>query len=168
MPGFVMHLAVAQEYLKKHNEKYSKEFMKGTVAPDFTSDKSKTHYGKSPSYTNLYKFLESNELNTDYNKGFFLHLVTDYLFYNRYLERIEKMTLHNDYDIINKYLIEKYKIDLIEEVKNSVHFKDGKPEILTFELACKVIDEVSMLDLGKVEEEAKRNDEKWNTYRNML
>ena len=47
MPGYVVHIAIAQEYLKKHNMKYSKDFIMGSVAPDFTSDKSKTHYGKS-------------------------------------------------------------------------------------------------------------------------
>lgn len=165
MPGFVIHLAVAQEYLKKHNRKYSLEFMRGTVAPDFTTDKSKTHYGKSPAYTNINGFLKDNKLDTDYNQGFFLHLVTDYLFYNKYLERREKAVLHNDYDLTNKELIEKYDVTLIEEVKEIVQHKEGTPEILTHELVCKVIDEVSDLDLNEVAEEAKREDVKWNTYK---
>ena len=56
MPGFVIHLAIGQEYLRKQNKNYSEEFQKGIVAPDFIDDKSKTHYGKSPRYTNLKKF----------------------------------------------------------------------------------------------------------------
>ncbi len=43
MPGFVIHIAIGQEYLRKHNKNYSKEFIKGTVEPDFTEDKTKTH-----------------------------------------------------------------------------------------------------------------------------
>ena len=84
MPGFVIHLAIGQEYLRKQNKNYSEEFQKGIVAPDFIDDKSKTHYGKSPRYTNLEKFLDNNKIDTDFNKGFFLHLITDYLFYNYY------------------------------------------------------------------------------------
>lgn len=41
MPGYVIHIAVAQEYQKKHHCKCSIEFIKGTVAPDFTDDKQK-------------------------------------------------------------------------------------------------------------------------------
>ena len=53
MPSYVIHLATAQEYLRKHNREFSQEFMNGSIEPDFTTDKSKTHYGKSPAYTNL-------------------------------------------------------------------------------------------------------------------
>ena len=108
MPGFVIHIAIGQEYLRKHNLNYSKEFIKGIVAPDFTSDKSKTHYGKSPRYTNLKKFLDNNKIDTDYNKGFFLHLITDYLFYNYYVTKIGKDGLYNDYDLTNKDIIQKF------------------------------------------------------------
>lgn len=46
MPGYVIHVAVAQEYLKKHKnvkEDYD-EFINGTIYPDSVSDKSLTHY----------------------------------------------------------------------------------------------------------------------------
>ena len=57
MAGYVIHIAIAQEYLKKNKKKYNKEFVKGAILPDLTSDKTKTHYGRSPAYTNLKKFL---------------------------------------------------------------------------------------------------------------
>ena len=65
MPGYVIHLAVAEEYLRKHNSKKENydEFIEGVILPDNTDDKLKTHYGKGSSNTNLYKFLLSNELN---------------------------------------------------------------------------------------------------------
>ena len=54
MPGYVIHIAIAQEYLKKHLKKEEKEeFINGVIAPDLTKIKSETHYGKSPAYTNL-------------------------------------------------------------------------------------------------------------------
>ena len=33
---------------------------------------------------NLYRFLQDRQLNTSFNRGYFLHLLTDYLFYNKY------------------------------------------------------------------------------------
>lgn len=168
MPGYVVHLAIAQEYLKKHKVNYSEDFIKGSIYPDFTSDKSKSHYGTSPAYTSLNEFLKSNTIDTDFDKGRFLHLVTDYLFYNHYLDRLEKPQIYNDYDYTNQFLMEKYNVVLPEEVKDKVFFKEGKPEILTHALACKVIDEVSDLKLEEVQKEVIINKEKWNTYKNLV
>lgn len=164
MPGFVIHIAIGQEYLKKHNLNYSKEFIEGTVAPDFTNDKTKTHYGRSPRYTNLKKFLDNNKIDNNYNKGFFLHLITDYLFYNYYITNIGKEGLYNDYDLTNKEIINKYNVILLDNVKDKVFFKDGKPKILTLELAYKIIDEISSIDMEKIETEVINNFKKWNTY----
>lgn len=168
MPGYVIHIAVAQEYLKKHNMKYSKDFIKGSVAPDFTKDKSKTHYGKSPAYTSLKNFLLENNIDTDYNQGYFLHLVTDYLFYNKYMERIKKPQIYIDYDCTNKDLIEKYNVKLIDSVKDKVFFLEGEPKILTLNLAYKVIEEISSLSLKIIEKEVIREDRKWNSYKNIV
>ena len=47
MAGYVIHLAIAEEYLKKHKdvkEDYD-EFIKGVIYPDSETDKSLTHYG---------------------------------------------------------------------------------------------------------------------------
>ena len=135
MPGYVVHIAIAQEYLKKHNMKYSKDFIMGSVAPDFTNDKSKTHYGKSPAYTNLKNFLLKNNIDTDYKKGLFLHLVTDYLFYNKYITKVEKPQIYNDYDYTNKEIIEKaLEIMNINSVDIfSVQIEECKLSIMTKE-----------------------------------
>lgn len=45
MPSFNIHLAVAKRYLDKHNDiKNTLDFYKGSIAPDLTNDKYKTHY----------------------------------------------------------------------------------------------------------------------------
>lgn len=169
MPGFVMHIAIGQEYAKKHKniENYD-EFIRGNILPDLTKEKSKTHYGKSPAYTNLKNFLQNNKINTSLNQGIFLHLIADYLFYNHYIDRITKEVLHNDYDLINKALIERYNVVLLEEIKKNVFFKDGNPQILTLDLAEKVINEVSSLDIYEVQKEVLAENKKWNTYKNLI
>lgn len=168
MPGYVIHIAIAQEYMKKKQMKYSEEFIKGTIAPDMLKPKSESHYGKSPAYTNLHSFLLKNKIDSDYMKGYFLHLVADYLFYNKYLDRIEKDQIHNDYDCINKVLIEKYNIKILDFIKDKVYYKNDEPKIVTLELACRVIDEISELDLKQVEEEAINNSDKWNYFKKLV
>ena len=165
MAGYVIHLAVAEEYLRKHKdfkEDYD-EFIKGVIYPDSVTDKSLTHYGKKSSKVILKNFLQDNEINNSYIRGYFLHLVTDYLFYNKYLEKFSK-DIYNDYDILNKRLIEKYNVVLPENIQNNVFYKEGETKILTMELAIKIIDEISDLNLNAVEKEIRENpnDEKWS------
>ena len=171
MPGYVIHIAVAQEYLKKHNNKKEdiNNFIKGTIYPDSVKDKSLTHYGAKSSKVVLKNFLKENYLDNSFNRGYFLHLVTDYLFYNKYLDIFTK-DIYNDYDITNKPLIEKYKVQIPENIKNYVFFKEGKTKLLHLKLAEKVIDEVSELDLDIIEKEIKDNpeDEKWSSYNKKI
>ena len=165
MAGYVIHLAIAEEYLKKHKdvkEDYD-EFIKGVIYPDSVTDKSLTHYGIKSSKVILKDFLQDNEINNSYMRGYFLHLITDYLFYNKYLEKFSK-DIYNDYDILNKRLIEKYNVVLPENIQNNVFYKEGETKILTMELAIKIIDEISDLNLNAVEKEIRENsnDEKWS------
>ena len=170
MPGFVIHIAVAKEYLRKHDDiEDSQSFIYGNIKPDLTKEKGKTHYGKSPTFTNLKEFLLNNKLNNSLNKGMFLHLITDYLFYNYYLGSIPvegtKEILHNDYDITNRDLIEKYEIKLPDNIKDYVFKKEGIPQILTIDLAIKVIEEVSDLNIEEIEKEVIEEKEKWRKYK---
>ena len=167
MPGYVIHLAVAEEYLKKHkkNEQYE-AFIEGVVFPDGTIDKSKTHFGKGSSNSNLYEFLEKYNINDSFNRGYFLHLLTDYLFYNRYIDTFSK-DMYNDYDILNAYLIEKYNVKLPEKAKEKVFFKEGKLKFLSKELTEKIIDEISNLDIDEVARDVIQNKEKWTRFRKL-
>lgn len=166
MPGYVIHLAVAEEYLKKHKEKQEEynEFIKGVIFPDSIKDKLTTHYGEKSSVSNLYKFLKVNKIDTSFNRGYFLHLLTDYLFYNKYIDKMSK-DMYNDYDILNKLLIEKYDVKLPESVKEAVLFKEGKLVILSLELITKMIEDISSMDLDEIEKEVYKDPIKWTTMR---
>ena len=169
MPGYVIHVAIAQEYMRKHKNKKENyhEFVEGVIMPDLIRPKSESHYGITPAYTNLKKFLDNNSLDNSLNRGKFLHLIADYLFYNFYLEKFSKEYIYDDYDILNKSLIEKYNVKLPEIVKDSVFFKEGEAKILSLDLAHRVIDEISELDIDNVKDEVLKNDKKWNTYKNL-
>lgn len=172
MPGFVIHIAIGREYLRKHNIIENEEdFIQGNIQPDLTKDKTKTHYGISPTYTNLKEFLIHNKLDNSLNRGIFLHLISDYLFYNYYLKDIPregtKEILHNDYDIINKEIIEKYNITLLDNIEQWVYYKKGTPQILTLDMVYKLINDISNLDLDVVKEEVLNEEKKWSTYKKI-
>lgn len=154
MPGYVIHLSVAKSYMRKHENEIQNEneFILGTITPDFVKDKSETHYGPKSSKVNLRKYLEENEIISDFDKGYFLHLVTDYIFYNRIIDTFSK-DIYNDYDILNKYLIEKYEIEIPDRIKNEAHFKSGETKILSKEKADETIEVVSNFSLSNIRKE---------------
>lgn len=168
MPGYVIHLAVAEKYIEKHkskNENYY-EFIEGVIYPDSTKIKSETHYGEKSSQSNVYEFLKEHELNNSFERGYFLHLLTDYLFYNRYIDTISN-EIYSDYDILNDKLIEKYNVKLPEKVKNTVSSKEGELKILSMELLDKLIEEISNYDLDKLSIEIKKEPLKWTRMRKL-
>lgn len=162
MPGYVIHLSVANRYIEKHPEeiKDHNKFIEGVISPDGVTDKSITHYGPKSSKVNLKLFLESNEINDDFNKGYFLHLVTDYLFYNRFLDYFSK-DIYNDYDILNKTLEEKYNVKIPEEVKNKVFYKTGETKILNLESVIEFIEKTSEYKLEYIKQRVIENDINW-------
>ena len=80
-------ICAIEEYERDKNPSLNgmvEEFIKGVVFPDGVKDKSLTHYGSGSSKVNLVEFLNEKKLNNSFNRGYFLHLYTDYLFYNKY------------------------------------------------------------------------------------
>ena len=164
MAGFIMHLAIAQEYLKNNKEDDEKAFLYGSIQPDLVTPKSESHYAKAPSYTNLKNFLLENEIDTSLKRGQFIHLITDYLFYNHYLPRFDRKDMYNDYMVLNKPLIKKYNVNIIEEAKQYSHSIEGTTKILSYDMACNIIDEISELNLEQVKLEALNDNKKWNYF----
>ena len=159
---------MAEAYIEKHPEDINdyNKFIEGVIFPDNVSDKSITHYGEKSSKVNLKWFLEENEIKDDYNKGYFLHLVTDYIFYNKLLECFSK-DIYNDYDILNQRLQEKFKVKIPESIKKSIFYKEGETKILEIESIIKFIDEVSNYKLSDIKESVFKNDKYWLGYRKL-
>lgn len=171
MASYMIHLAIAEEYLRKNpNEKEEHdEFMKGAIYPDTVSDKSKTHYAKEPFESNIYRFLEENEINNSFIKGQFLHVLTDYMFYNRCIEYWSK-DIYIDYDILDERIIKKYNITTLpydaEKYAHS-HHKNCELKILNDLMVDKFINEISDIKLNSVIEEVKETPEKWTKLRKL-
>lgn len=124
-----IHLAITKKYLEKHRELDYDKVIAGTLYPDSVKDDDVTHYtlknrgSDNVSHVrgkvNLYAFLEEHATLDDFEIGWFLHLITDYLFFlecfsTEYLEENSYQDfckdLYHAYDCLNLYLAEEYNI----------------------------------------------------------
>ena len=92
-----IHLAIAKRYLEKHGHEIAdkKAFCDGNILPDYEKAKANSHYGNRSETKDLLKrhqekvspqnFLQKNSLDSDLNRGIFLHLHTDWNYYNNFL-----------------------------------------------------------------------------------
>ena len=140
MPSFNIHLAVAVKYCEKNKIEDKEKFFRGSIDPDLVKDKSISHYTgmRDKNYlrqfvwekVRLNEFLKANKVETDYEKSVFLHLATDFIFYQEFLSDeylagvdYDKMIqdLYYSYRVSNPYLNEKYNIHALnlDEVMNS-------------------------------------------------
>ena len=93
-------------------------------------------------------------------KRYFLHLVTDYIFYNKLLKYFSK-DIYNDYDILNEKLQKKFNVTLPENIKDKVFYKEGKTKVLKLENIIKFIEDVSDYKLAEIKERILDNDNYW-------
>lgn len=149
MPGYVIHLAIGKIYAQNNQINNLKDFERGIIGPDMSKNKAKSHFGPYSSQPGLNEFLKINGISNSYDEGYFLHLVTDYLFYNRFLDRWDT-TIYDDYDRLNSKLMEKYRIVLPEEVQEKIKFKNGEMSILNEEELYKFINSVGKIDIRQM------------------
>lgn len=144
MAGFNIHLAIGKKYIENNNNiKDINEFYNGVVAPDLAPDKVISHYTSCTDKSNLeyylskrielYDYLIHNKINNDYDKGVFIHLITDYLFFNHFFEKkyinsidINKFNndLYHSYDNTDKYLEDKYELKEITIYNDLIEYKN--------------------------------------------
>ena len=167
MAHVAIHEIIADRYIQKHpNEiKDVKEFVKGAVAPDLDEEmtnkrkfKDSSHYGRWSNgnvETNIDKFLEDENvgINQDYWKGYFLHLYTDYQFYNNHFnEEFEEMrrtkgNLREDYDYLFKEILGRYNVTLSKYTDKYVNVKEGEPRYIKLEKLLDFIEEISDINI---------------------
>ena len=149
MPGYVIHLAVGKIYEQNNKINNLNDFERGIIEPDISKNKVKSHFGPYSSQPGLNKFLKINGISNSYDEGYFLHLVTDYLFYNRFLDKWDTI-IYDDYDRLNSRLIKKYKIVIPEDIQNKVKFKNGQTIVLNEEQVYKFINSVGKIDIRQL------------------
>lgn len=181
MASFSMHLAIAKLYLQKHPEENEEEFIEGSIAPDITKDKSVTHYGKDAAWSNPAKYLQANDrkIENSYKRGYFLHLITDFLFYHKLVD-IEDVAARaikdesvkdkwiknqrNDFSILEgeireRYDIEKYIDRLPDNIRKVMTRAEGELKVFERESLFKFLEDMAQIDLDKMAEELLKNPE---------
>ena len=172
MASYDIHLAVGKRYIQKNaNIKNEEKFYRGILAPDITDNKIISHYSDAcigdsliealEKKVNLKKYLDKNKIDTDYDKGVFLHLITDYIFYNFFFDKeyIKKVkpedfskSLYNSYDIVIQNIREKYGVNYNKFLPN-VEFNrkkvDKQNNILDLDKLYNFIEYVSGINLEK-------------------
>lgn len=171
MASASMHLAIAKEYYKMHNTLDYDKYMAGNLYPDTFKNKDESHYtdknrGKDmvshlKGKVNLYNFLQEHNIKDSFEFGWFMHLVTDYLFFQEcfteeYLlghsfDEFRK-DLYYGYDCLANHVEEKYNLvlDDYKAYPNERHQGIGyKDCIFTIEMIDKFIERVSSIDMDK-------------------
>ena len=163
MPSYTIHIAIAKEFLRKNKGYDEEQFIKGMIAPDLVNDKSRTHFAKDSTMSNWGKFLKFHSLDNGYYAGWFLHLIADRLFFEEYLNDWENREdascekLYGDYYSINKNIIEKYNLPVLEEVKEYMEYrKEEKSNYINKKTLYKFIEDISNIDLKEYEQRARR------------
>lgn len=139
MASSIIHMAVASEVnklIKRDNNK----ILIGSIAPDISKligeSKFKSHFLDSldNDIPNINKFLNKykDKMNDDFVMGYFIHLYTDYLWFNYFIPEfysepmitkldgsVVKCTgnmlslyIYNDYTNLNIQLLDEYNLDL--------------------------------------------------------
>lgn len=179
MPGLHIHVAIGNKYKSKNKLRSDLDFDKGVVYPDLVDNRKASHYtgyqDKSnlldylENKVNLYEFLKNNDIDLDYNKGVFLHLITDYLFFNYFIDKEYLKNIGYDdfckdlyysYNLTNDYVYKKYSItftvykeEILQRIEEACAEKkmDDKEyqNILPKEKLDYFIDLMSSIDLDK-------------------
>ncbi len=139
MPSYGIHRAVGVVSAKYNRIKDFASFMDGVVEPDVISDlggqnKVATHFGYEPkeklrvkndfkSKSNLYAYLTTCNPKTEQEMGYFLHLVTDHLWFYRFLYRHEMERLYTKKKLYHDYACVAF------EVENVYKVSDGNPPL---------------------------------------
>ncbi len=146
MPSYVIHTAIAEVYAKHHDEEDRAALMKGVIAPDFL-EKPPSHFGPASSQPDLALCRATMGLSDSYARGYYLHLLSDKLFFDVFLSAFSK-ELYHDYDKVNADLIERYGVKLLPETVSTVAFADGEPTLFDREALYRFIDAVGAVNLG--------------------
>lgn len=168
-----IHLAISKTFLLNNPGKNYNSLLAGTLFPDTVNNKDISHYtdlnrGKDNishlrGKVNLYNFLRSRqEILTDFVFGWFIHLVTDYLFFDECFSEEYLLThtyqefrqdLYFAYDHLNSFIYRKYNILITDYEAFPLKYHEGLLEyqncIFTKEMIVNFIEKVTSIDFDE-------------------
>lgn len=171
MGSRIMHYAIASEIVEKCNIKDKNRFFVGTLLPDVI-DKNISHCRNYLDKKITYNTIEfrnnyyQNIINDDLYLGYYLHIIQDLVFreflYNKLKFKYSNKNikcLHNDYDILNLYLIDKYNIKPLKfDIEGFKHNKNDIKKVL-LDIEC---------DFTKIYKSNNKNELVYLNYNNVI
>ncbi len=128
-----LHLQIAYEYCKNNSGLELGVYFWGAILPDIAKDKTLAHYGTHTTSLSvkeqlnakidIIKCIKSLNLNEEEDRAVFLHLLTDYVYYNYlYIERSKNLSvvkvlsaINNDSGTMTNEILKNYHFQLPEE-----------------------------------------------------
>ncbi len=181
MASLMIHLLVGHEYCKNHQVQDVDAFLKGNLAPDFADEKWIAHYSKckfNKTYTDslktkvdLNRYCRENVIDSDFKRGEFLHLLTDYVFFSQYMLNNPKYQacddnnqlgivkiLYRDYHRSNDWIMKSYdglRLDLLPEEMKAT--REDEMEILSKDSLRHMVSFCAGIDLNKAYSDYREN-----------
>ena len=175
MASLILHEIIGELYCDKNDISDRDNLLYGNIAPDtLPTDKEQNHYVSHTNYStyfdaisgrvNLSAFCKEKAIITPYLAGYFLHLVTDYIFYERliinnpnfarfikepYLQSASKM--YKEYDRVAHFVCNKYpNIDISKLPDFATTILEEPLTLFTKSQLSAFIETCSNLDLKKI------------------
>ncbi len=148
-----VHYAIAKELINKNIIKNEYEFIVGSIIPD-SNNHTKEHYNithyctskddkRTIEYNRFLKDYKEKILEDDLYLGYYIHLITDYI-YKNYIFNIKGLSkykqeedfldrIYSDYRLLNKEIIEKYNLENIKIDKNIIPKEFNLSDISKFQ-----------------------------------
>lgn len=153
MAGYVIHIAIGNAILDNNKGliKDYKSYLQGLIGPDYEKHRLMGKgVPKRVAWTLMHKMDMNRDFSqlTDYEKGYFIHLLTDEYFYKKYNNYNSVGALYEDYNKTNRDIMAKYNVNLPNEIVSDVEFVDGEPKILKLDGLVDFIEYVASLDMA--------------------
>ena len=179
MPCTALHLAIVEEYVLKNKEAKKDVFVEGAILPDLAEDKNASHYCINKKIKSIKDMVDTKvdivkcskefDFSDELKKAVYLHLLTDYLFYQYiYNPETEKenpkdvlVALDSDQGIITEYVFGRYSINSPDGAEDLLKIKQntGKLRFLSEKEIERFIKVVSNFNLNDVKQNIVQNAE---------
>ncbi len=169
MASSPIHLAIAKKVLERYKMYDKNLVLSGALYPDTVKDKNLSHYAdismrgldnvrNLAGKVHLPSFLSEHKVLSSFEFGWFLHLVTDYLFFDECFTKEYLLShtydefrrdLYFSYDCLCNYIIEKYGITMKDYTCYPNEYFPGKEYkecLFTKEMIDNFILRVSLVD----------------------
>lgn len=188
MPSMAVHLAVGAEFLKYNKTKDKKSFRQGILKPDLLGlisqeQKEIAHYTdkKTPNMTlkercqtkvNLLRYLQDKKIDSDFELGYYVHLVTDFYFFNYFLfspnhkkinePNVDLSELYVDYEKIAKDMEIRFNVDN-SDTPWAGKYAEGEPVFFSKNEIFEFVEKCSKLNVLLLRDKILKDPPNWRS-----